>query len=170
VGIQDTNGHGQNIAHIIASHLEGKDYCMYIIKFSDGSAAPIANTVRSIDIAIDNNVDIINYSAGGPSFDEWELKQFKTLESLGIPFITSAGNESADLSKTCNFYPACYKLSNIYVVANMDKDGIKHPTSNFGKVDFWSYGVNQCFGGTCRTGTSQATGHVTGVIVARWLK
>lgn len=169
-GIKDTHGHGQNVAHLIADPLKGKDYCLYIIKFHDGRNDNLSQLTRALRVVYKLKPDIVNLSAGGQKPIEEELFIMKHMEKLGIPFIVAAGNSNMDLSKTCQYFPACYKLWNVYVVGNLDNEGHRAETSNYGYIQIWEKGTLQTAGGVTLTGTSQACANATSKIVQRWLK
>jgi hypothetical protein len=171
-GIQDTHGHGQNIAHIIGSHLRGVNYCLYIIKFSEGQNSSRNASVKAFQKALTLKVDIINYSAGGEGDMPSEHKVIDALEKLDIPVIVAAGNDDRDLAKSCYYFPACYNNKNVFVVGSVDDEHNKAKSSNYGVgvIDFWWYGVNQDYGGYKFSGTSQATAHITGILARELAK
>lgn len=170
-GINDTHGHGTNIAHIIASHLNHKDYCLYILKAFVGMNANRSYSIEALVKASTLDINLINYSAGGEGKISLEEKTIGILESKGIVLIAAAGNDDKDLSENCYYFPACYKNSNVFVVGSIANDKTKSKSSNYGPgiISFWWYGEQQDFGGFKFTGTSQATAHVTG-IVAKGMK
>lgn len=171
-GIQDTHGHGQNIAHIIGSHLKGINYCLYIIKFTVSQKTDRNYSVESFRKARDLKVDIINYSAGGDGPLEAEENVIKDLDRLAIPVITAAGNDHTDLSMRCTYFPACYIEQNVVVVGSMTDKREVSSFSNYGPgiINFYWYGENQDYGGYEFSGTSQATAHVTGLLAKGWKK
>lgn len=165
--IQDNYGHGQNIAHIIGSHLQGVNYCMYIIKFTDGQLINRDESVRAFKKAKDLKVDIINFSAGGKGIIDAEEAIIKDLEKMNVPIIAAAGNDNLDLRTKCEYFPACYTERNVFIVGSLNDKDEKSSFSNYGPgiVNFWWSGENQEYGGKRFSGTSQATGHITGLIV-----
>jgi len=128
-------------------------------------------TIRALQYAVDNNVDVINYSGGGPEASVEELRVLKAAEKKGILVIAAAGNERSNIDdKRHAYYPASYGLSNIITVGAHD-DGLNIiPSSNYGKnsVDIAAPGhrirssIPQS-GAGYMTGTSQATAFVSGV-------
>jgi len=167
-GIQDTEGHGQNIAHAIASHLKDKNYCIYIIKYTEGANTNREETIKAFKMAKSLGVHIVNYSAGGLGVN---MEEYNVLKDMTATIVTAAGNNHQDLSENCNYFPACYDLKNIIVIGSISDDRRISRFSNYGKyIDYWYPGEHQFYGGSGRSGTSQATAHATGMIVKRWLK
>jgi thermitase len=180
----DFDSHGTNIAGIIGatfdrvtgvSGVAHKVSLMPIKYYSD--TAPnkvnVLNTVKSIEYAVTKNVQIINYSSGGPTFSEDEYLALKKTEEHEILFVSSAGNEREDIDLPENrFYPASYRLSNMISVAATDINNNLLRHSNYGEttVDIAAPGENiysTLPGGKYgyMSGTSQATAFVTGVAV-----
>lgn len=193
-GLQDDHGHGTHISGIIdqyaknailiqdvnGSQLKDKsaNYCQIIIKFYDSKASEISNlinTVKAIRWAIDQKVDIINYSGGGIAPSEDEKKAILEALNKGIKVVAAAGNEGAELVKH-PFYPAMYD-KRIYVVGYIVDSKSRKPgsMSNYGKsVTSWEVGQNIMsrlpngqFG--TMTGTSQATAVKSGKLVREML-
>ena len=164
----DDHGHGTHIAGLIAKNAK-TDYCLMILKYYSPKVRGSNNLLQTIQAfrwAIDNDVDMINYSGGGlePSETEKEL----ILEALdkNIVIVAAAGNEGSDFRKQ-GFYPAMYD-KRIIVVGNLAmKKGkvIRAPSSNYGdEVDVQVFGTNVESLNGKMTGTSQATAIVTGRI------
>lgn len=164
-GINDTHEikHGTNIAGII-DKIATDNYCIMVIKvFATNGESKLAYTVKGVSHAISQNVDIINYSGGGPTHSNIEKQAFINALNHGITVIAAAGNDKTDLD-TEKYYPAMYD-SRIVVVGNGDKY-VRHSTANYGSpVDIWVKGVNIKALGITLTGSSQSTaivsGHVT---------
>lgn len=168
----DHHGHGTHIAGIIKSIFP--EVKILALKYYNPKASDSENlhsSLKALKFAIEQSVDIINYSSGGkyPSYDELEL--LKLAEKKGIPVITAAGNNHADIDSTSTFYPASYQLSNIISVTAHDEDNKLISTSNWGKksVDIAAPGlrIRSSIPGSSvgeMSGTSQATAFVTGVV------
>jgi len=180
--LQDTHGHGTQMAGLIAKYAKNADYCLIILKFYDPAIPSdnLANIRKSIKYATSLGVDIINMSGGGVNYDEEErLVTIKALNK-GITIVAAAGNErnNIDLYK---YYPAMYD-SRVIVVENwrrepvFDKEGnilqtFRAPSSNysikavttdggeFGEDVLSLYFKNSY---TTNTGTSQAAAIRTG--------
>ena len=168
----DSHGHGSHIAGIIQSIYPNVK--ILALKYYNPTASgeeSVKATVKALKYAIDHNVDIINYSGGGPGAVAAELAVLKEAEKKGIMVIAAAGNKSANLdTKGQGFYPASYGLSNIITVTAHDENLSTLESSNYGAklVDISAPGhriksalSNGRIG--FLTGTSQATAFVTGV-------
>lgn len=187
-GLHDNHGHGTHISGIIDQYakdivfsrdkkyrqaLEAKkiDYCQIIIKYYDSKSDndTVTATIEAIKHAIEQNVDIINYSSGGtyPSPKEQEIVELAL--SKGIKFIAAAGNDGVNLDKCLCYYPAMYR--GVMSVGNLNSDLEIVSSSNYGKVvDTWEIGKNVLSYGTDKnyvfmTGTSQAAAIKSGKIV-----
>lgn len=168
----DQHGHGTHVAGIVKSIFP--DVKILALKYYNPKASGQANleaTIKALQYAVDHNVDVINYSGGGPEASVEELRVLKAAEKKGILVIAAAGNERSNIDdKRHAYYPASYGLSNIITVAAHDDSLNIIPSSNWGKnsVDIAAPGhrirsaipVN---GAGYMTGTSQATAFVTGV-------
>ncbi len=168
----DAHGHGTHVAGIVKSVFP--DVKLLALKYYNPKASGQANldaTIKALQYAVDNNVDVINYSGGGPEASVDELRVLKAAEKKGILVIAAAGNERSNIDdKRHAYYPASYGLSNIITVGAHDDALNIIPSSNFGKnsVDIAAPGhrirsaiPNSTAG--YMTGTSQATAFVTGV-------
>lgn len=160
-GSQDRVGHGTNISYIIADRLKGLDYCLYIIKYYDPLTTNFQrykSFIVALKVAYMLNPDIINISAGGDGFFLEEKSVVTNILKKNIMIVAAAGNNSWNLDKSCNYYPACYSTK-ITMVGNLTSGGkVADKTSNYGKrVSVWEIGDNVCAANICMTGTSQAT-------------
>lgn len=191
----DTNGHGTHISGLIDQYAKNfiffkdgnlpKDidsktanYCQIIIKYYEDDASGeenLANTIKSLRWAIDQKVDIINYSGGGILRSTEEEKLVKEALDKGIKFVAAAGNEGVNID-FFHFYPAMYDKRIIVVgalVKTQSQDRL--PASNFGKsVNDWELGsniisrmINGQYGHM--SGTSQATAIKSGKLVREML-
>lgn len=119
-GINDINGHGTNIAGLIAKGNENIDYCLLIINFYDETATGKVSLLRTIDslkYALKQNVDIINLSMGGGGTNKTERQLIKTILNKNIKIVAAAGNEGNNLDEACIYYPACYD-ERIHIIGN----------------------------------------------------
>jgi subtilisin family serine protease len=168
----DFHGHGTHVAGIVKSIFP--EVKILALKYYNPKASGQANldaTIKAIQYAVDNNVDVINYSGGGPEASVEELRALKLAEKKGILVIAAAGNERSNIDdKRHAYYPASYGLSNIITVGAHDDNLNIIPSSNFGKnsVDIAApgYRIRSSIPGHAAgymTGTSQATAFVTGV-------
>jgi subtilisin family serine protease len=168
----DQHGHGTHVAGIVKSVFP--DVKILALKYYNPKASGQANlnaTIKALQYAVDHNVDIINYSGGGPEASAEELKVLKEAEKKGILVVAAAGNERSNIEEKKNaYYPASYGLSNIITVAAHDDSLNIIPSSNWGKnsVDIAAPGHRirsaiPANGAGYMTGTSQATAFVSGV-------
>ncbi len=169
---KDSHGHGTHVAGIVKSVFPNVK--IMALKYYNPHASGQANlnsTIKALKYAVDQNVDIINYSGGGPEPSAQEKKILEEAERKGILIIAAAGNEKSDIDKKQNaYYPASYGLSNIITVAAHDEFNKIIASSNFGKksVDIAAPGFRirsavPGNGAGLMTGTSQATAFVSGV-------
>jgi thermitase len=168
----DQHGHGTHVAGIVKSIFP--DVKILALKYYNPKASGQANldaTIKALKFAVDQNVDVINYSGGGPEASVDELRILKEAEKKGILVIAAAGNERSNIDdKRHAYYPASYGLSNIITVGAYDDNLNIIPSSNYGKnsVDIAAPGhrIRSAIPGNgagYMTGTSQATAFVSGV-------
>ncbi len=168
----DTHGHGTHVAGIIKSIFP--EVKIMALKYYNPRASGQANleaTIKALEYAVDQGVDIINYSGGGPEPAKEELEVLRKAEQKGILVVAAAGNERSDIDQKKNaYYPASYGLSNIITVTAHDRLNSKVESSNWGihSVDLSApgYRITSSIPGNRAaqmTGTSQATAFVSGV-------
>lgn len=168
----DNHGHGTHVSGIIKSIFP--EVKILALKYYNPQASGLDNlnsTIEALRYAVDNNVDIINYSGGGPEASSEELKILKEAERKGILVIAAAGNEESNIDDAKKaYFPASYGLTNIVSVTAHDEDLKILSSSNYGakSVDIFAPGYRikstlQNGRAGYLTGTSQATAFVTGV-------
>lgn len=168
----DTHGHGTHVSGIIKSIFP--EVQLLALKYYNPSASGQKNlesTIEALRYAVEQNVDIINYSGGGPEPSDEELKILKQAQSKGILVIAAAGNEKSNIDIKQNaYYPASYGLSNIITVGAHNEENEIIASSNWGSksVDIAAPGfrIKSAIPGNgagYMTGTSQATAFVSGV-------
>lgn len=169
----DNHGHGTHVSGIIRSIFP--DVKILALKYYNPNASGLDNlnsTVEALRYAVESNVDVINYSGGGPEAASEELRVLKEAERKGILVIAAAGNEESNIDdKKKAYFPASYGLKNIITVTAHDEDLKILNSSNYGRmsVDIFApgYRIKSALqnGRTgYLTGTSQATAFVTGVV------
>lgn len=167
----DAHGHGTHVSGIIKSVYPNVK--LLPLKYYNPQASGQDNlnsTIAALKYAVDQNVDIINYSGGGPEPAIEELKILKEAEKKGILIVAAAGNEESNIDVRSNaYYPASYGLKNIITVTAHDKNLQMLNSSNWGKesVDISApgYRIRSALpNGRAGylTGTSQATAFVSG--------
>lgn len=168
----DNHGHGTHVAGIIKSIYP--DVKILALKYYNPNASGVDNlnsTVEALRYAVEHNVDVINYSGGGPEAASEELRVLKEAERKGILVVAAAGNEESNIDdKKKAYFPASYGLRNIITVTAHDEDLKILNSSNYGRtsVDIFAPGYRiksslQNGRTGYLTGTSQATAFVTGV-------
>ena len=181
----DSHGHGTHVAGIILGVMPTAK--LLPLKFYNPKMSGEKNIKAGLDslqYAIDQNVDIVNYSGGGPEFDQREYNLLKKAQAKGILVVAAAGNENENIDNPkTSYYPAAYNLDNIVVIGNSktnwakeDKGFQKVKNSNYGKknVDFFmkGYRVKSLvgFGDKCGmgylSGTSMSTPVFTGLVAS----
>ncbi len=169
---KDSHGHGTHVAGIVKSIFP--EVKLMALKYYNPKASGTANlksTIKALKYAVDQNVNIINYSGGGPESSAEERAVLLEAEKKGILIIAAAGNEKQNIDiKKNHYYPASYGLSNIITVGAHDEFNQVIASSNFGSksVDIAAPGfrIKSAIpggGAGIMTGTSQATAFVTGV-------
>lgn len=160
----DVNGHGTHVTGLILKDTcaQIKIYsCKYFFKDED-IKQQTAN--ECFELALKNHADYVNFSSGGNNEDTIEKILITKLLESGTVIVTSAGNSGEFNPK---YYPPAYKFNKLIVVGNLDNNGKRHKTSNYGFKDMvWEYGTQVFstlpdgkFG--YMTGTSQATARHT---------
>ncbi len=168
----DQHGHGTHVSGIIKSIFP--EVKILPLKYYNPNASGADNltaTVEALKYAVDHNVDIINYSGGGPEPSLEELKVLKEAERKGILVVAAAGNEESNIDKkSSRYFPASYGLSNIITVTAYNQELKVTAPFNYGSksVDIAApgYRIKSAlpFGRAgYLTGTSQATAFVSGV-------
>lgn len=171
----DENGHGTQMATVVNNTVKSKHgYCIVSIKwFDEKSTGPekVANMAKAIQYAANINASIINISGGGGEPEESERIAVLNAINKRIPVVAAAGNEDSDLSKSCNYFPACYDVRVITVGNLQPRTRTRQPSSNYGNyIKRWEIGTNlflklpdgqQVLG----TGTSHAAAVATGKLV-----
>lgn len=164
-GLYDTNGHGTNVSGLINRYARGIKYCQVIIKYYQENVPGSLNLLRlkqGLKYAIEQKVDMINISGGGPTPNLEEKLLIKKALDQGIEIVAAAGNDKINLDKDCNYYPACYDRR-IHVVGVIPK--VK---GNYGEVvDFYEEGFVRIAHGIMLSGSSQATASYTGKLVQK---
>ena len=132
--IDDNHGHGTHVSGLIEQFAYGSNYCLLIYKYYSESATGQQNLDREIlsfQEAINNGADIVNFSGGGPEFNELEYLIIKNHPK--VTFVVAAGNEHQNLDVHGNeYYPASYFLPNELVVSANDHEGFRMSFSNYG--------------------------------------
>lgn len=166
--LEDEVGHGTHIASLIVDMKSNKwinqSVELLILKYYTHKKInydPLSASIKALKYAIDQNVDVINYSGGGEQFDSQEEKLIQLAKQKNIIIVAAAGNYSRNLKKY-PFYPGSYKALNIKQVGALRENGIKASWSNYSDDIEWVVGENlvgwKLGGGIIKmNGSSQAT-------------
>lgn len=171
-GLNDSLGHGTNVAWQIIKSFNKKKYCVLAIKYyprsSMFSSVNLKNELKGIEYAIEIKATLINFSGGGESYSADEDKVVTQALNFGIKVVVAAGNNGSNLNEVCNFFPACLKPNkNLYVIGSLSKEGKQMGHSNYGHaVTNWALGDSvEDQNGKPLTGTSQATAVFSGLLL-----
>lgn len=172
---EDDNGHGSNVAGIIAAVADNgagvagiaPQAGIYAIKVagSDGTL-DTSSSIRGIKAAIEAGADVINMSygsTGSAGYSQDEQDAINDAVAAGITVVAAAGNGSNNNGVATNTvnYPAAY--SNVIAVAAYQSDNTLAYFSNYGSwVDIAAPGVDMlsCYKNSKyakESGTSQAS-------------
>lgn len=176
---EDMDGHGSNVAGIIASvgnngrGGKGVAYESTLYTFNvnyydskeDKYALDDAGIISAIKSAADElHVDVINMSLGGPYYSGALNSAVKLAYDSGVAVICAAGNENTNAIA----YPA--GCDGAISVAAVDGSNSKTFFSNYGGIDFSGPGMDICsaYKGSAKaycsmSGTSQASPCIAGV-------
>ena len=153
----ESHDHGLNVVGLIQKEAKDADFCFVLVSAYKNNSIDITTAMSWLLFV---RVDIINVSAGGLYDDYIERLIFMTALSRGITIVAAAGNNKHNLTKDCNYFPACYD-KRIVVVGNSTS-----LESNYGKpVDLMIDGSNKTAFGVSMTGSSQSTAIHTGRLV-----
>lgn len=182
IDYQDSHGHGTHVAGLILYGPKlGDRVCPNVRFFSCRyyDKGPFSDYViegnKCLQKAIDLNVDFINYSSSGVSFQMSEYKLYKKFKGIAV---VAAGNDGYNISVRQPAYPALYgigfmitlangkklpipKLNNVIPIASVYPDGGRMTSSNWAHGMIAEYGYNLKSTGLTNnydymSGTSQA--------------
>lgn len=164
----DGHGHGTHVAGTIAAASKeivgvAPQASLYAVKVLDDEGnGTFASIIKGLEWAVENRMQVVNMSLGGPSSEALEEAVKKTL-AAGVVIVAAAGNDpEAEVSA-----PARYD-GVIAVSASASNDSLAFFSTTGPEVDFIAPGhqVNSTWpgGGTNSiSGTSMATPHVAGL-------
>jgi subtilisin family serine protease len=164
--LKDDLGHGNAITSIIASHLPEKGACIIIVKvFSRHRTNHALSVIEGLRYVVSLNVQYVNLSLAGLKPLLKEEFYIRRMLAQGKTIIAASGNNGFNFSRIgCVVYPACYDKK-IIVVGDTERKFNKGAG-----VDRYEDGSKQYVGGLLSEGTSLATAHATGLLVAKRLK
>jgi thermitase len=165
---QDDNGHGTHVAGIIAAARGNAwgvagvapEASLYAVKVLDHNGlGSLSNVVNGIIWCVNNKMQVINLSLGGPVDSEGLHEAVMLAEIMGLVVVAAAGNDGGQTN-----YPAAFKEA-ISVSAGTPDDKLANFSSR-GKVDFIAPGtyivsLARKRETTSLSGTSMAAPHVS---------
>lgn len=180
--VEDTNGHGTNVAGVIGAIKNNKEGIAGIVQNSqllvikannvddpsteddESKEFSDANIAKSIRYAADQGADIINLSLGGPGYNQVVQNAVNYAHDLGVILVAASGNEG----NSEYMYPASY--DHVISVGAVDSNMNIADYSNFNpKVDISAPGsgiittdIDEAY--VYASGTSLAAPQVTAVI------
>ena len=149
----DENGHGTLIAKRITDNADGEAMILSLKAFNSNGKATVANIMKALQYANDQQVDIVNMSFSALKDDNDEDKKAfielcKATIDNSIQIVAAAGNNGTDAK---DYIPA--SIEGVITVGAMDNKNTKIASSNYGDaVDYYEVASS----------TSEATGILTG--------
>lgn len=182
VPVKDELGHGTHVAGTIKKYAGNSDYCLVILSYYNAKATSkqnVTNSSRALQRAVEIGASIVNYSAGGPTFNE--LESLVIRDNPKVTFVVAAGNDNKNLdNKDYSYFPASYEYKNIIVVGALQSWAFteiakpwKLGSSNYGnKVTVWEAGENikaelPDYQWGFKSGSSMATAIATGKLIKK---
>lgn len=133
--VTDDVGHGTHVAGIIAAG--APDAVIQPYKIVDKNGGRLSNVLTAINLAIEDEVDVINMSFGVMDSSYALENMIQKAESAGIIVVAAAGN----FGTNTGFYPASY--DDTIAVGGVYASGEKMRTSNYGDwVDIAAVGYH----------------------------
>lgn len=177
---EDTNGHGSNVAGVIAAEADNgiggagvaPEAALYIYDINNAGSIEDADVIAAINAAASQGVNIISMSLGATgagAYSQLEQDAINAAVNKGITVIAAAGNGIGNngVGTSIVTYPAAY--DNVIAVAAYDKNASLTYFSNYGSwvdiaapgKDIYSCYKNESY--VSMNGTSQATPIVSGI-------
>lgn len=145
--LKDNIGHGTQMVEIISDYINPTKTCIVNLKWTDtfgNSGVLNAVTAMYYGYYALENVRVVNLSLSGLDYVEAEELAIKFLIKHNIHVVVAAGNNSTNLTKLCDAFPACYPIKSKYFhVAASKNRGMFG--SNYGgpSVYEWGYQSSQ---------------------------
>lgn len=163
---EDYAGHGTKVAGIITAHLPQTVELLSIKVFTNNNTSSVTKIVNGIELAIEEEADIINMSLGTFSNSASIQEAVEKAQAAGILIVAAAGN----FGGTGLTYPARY--NDVIAVGSIGKLGERSKFSQVGQgLDFVAPGelvytstLNNEM--TYDSGTSLSAGYITKMIAS----
>lgn len=175
----DTNGHGTQMAGIIAASGAGNPMVkgaapeaqLYAVKLTDGeSFINTAAVLKGIEWAIAEDMDIISMSFGTYFYSKLLERALELAQENGILVVAPAGNDGGFAEEYRLMYPAAYDA--VIAVGAGGAYGTESFSNNNEQLDFVAPGrldTLQADGAYTRVvGTSASAAYVTGILAGLW--
>ncbi|TBR21005.1 hypothetical protein EPO15_11405 [bacterium] len=165
---KDGHGHGTHVAGTVAGASKevvgvAPQASLYAVKVLDDEGnGTFASIIKGLEWAVENRMQVVNMSLGGPHSEALEAAVKKTL-AAGVVIVAAAGNDpEAEVSA-----PARYD-GVLAISASASNDSLAFFSTTGPQVDFIAPGhqvLSSWPGGGTNTisGTSMATPHVAGL-------
>jgi subtilisin family serine protease len=162
--IQDTHGHGTNVAGIIAEGIDVKTQCITIVKGIDPNSNDLVSYMRSLVYLLTlDNIMHINLSLGGLNEEFVEKSILRMLLKKGVTIAAATGNEgNQHMNVKCTYYPVCSFRNVVGFYAVSSNDDLR---ANNGIGMGFVY-ERFCGGYPKLCGTSQATAYFTSKLIS----
>ena len=175
----DTNGHGTQMAGIIAASGAGNPLVkgaapeaqLYAVKLTEGeSFINTAAVLKGIEWAIAEDMDIISMSFGTYFYSKLLESALELAQENGILVVAPAGNDGGFAEEYRLMYPAAYDA--VIAVGAGGAYGTESFSNNNEQLDFVAPGrldTLQTDGAYTRVvGTSASAAYVTGILAGLW--
>lgn len=169
-GLNVTNGHGTHCAGIVAANGKIKGVApkahLYNVKIIDSNGKIFESYItKALQWCLDNNIEVISMSFGGPTPMPNAYKVIQQLWAKGVILVAAAGNFGLDFPK---MYPACY--DEVISVGAVDIDRVHADWSSWHEtveltsagVEVYSTWLNNQYASL--NGTSMACPHISGAV------
>lgn len=174
--LHDSTGHGTHIAGLVLGIQKTQEDFLQplqvmVLKYFENGMRPRDTAeafAKAFEYALNMNAEVIQISGGGYAFSLKEKELFQKAEKKGVLIIAANGNKIKG-QKDRPFFPASYKLKNIFSVIATDVAQKPLATSNLYSSPHLFFEVGQSLVSTLpqnnygpKTGSSQAAGLFTG--------
>jgi hypothetical protein len=159
-GLQDRHGHGTNVAGLILKDINPKRVCIKVVKYfnkNDTEQERIEVVPKILSRLSESDYLLLNFSGNGVAPLSSEETSLRLALGRGAYIVVAAGNESMDLSKRCESYPACYRSLQKYEGFRVVTDNGLQAANKGGPAKYSENGRGQCYKDICLNGTSQST-------------
>lgn len=146
----DNVGHGTKVAGVISANYNElstvggvcPNISLVSLKAFDSDTTYSSVVLEAIDYASDNNINILNLSAGWKSYSDFYNRSIEeAIANFDGLFVCTAGNNNEDIDNGFTFYPACYQLDNIICVGALGKDDLRYVYNENNVIKGSSYGL-----------------------------